>query len=57
MIAEGVEDADEERQIEAWQFLISTGLAWQLRDSFGRQAARMIEAGTCRPAQKESHHV
>ncbi|MGL4649735.1 MAG: DUF7417 domain-containing protein [Caldilineaceae bacterium] len=47
MIAEGVEDADEETQIEAWQHLIDTGLAWQLQGSFGRTAARLIEQGAC----------
>lgn len=50
MIAEGVEEADEETQIEAWQHLIDTGLAWQLQGCFGRQAACMIEAGICTPA-------
>jgi hypothetical protein len=47
MIAEGVEEADEETQIEAWQYLIDTGLAWSLQGCFGRQAAAMIEAGVC----------
>lgn len=45
MIAEGVEDASEERQLEAWQHLVNTGLAWRLQGSFGRQAMRLIEAG------------
>lgn len=45
MIAEGVEEADEATQIEAWQYLVTSGLAWQLQGSFGRQAARMIEEG------------
>lgn len=53
MIAEGVEDADEERQIEAWQHLIDTGLAWKLQGSFGRQAKRMIEMGICHAARCE----
>ena len=47
MIAEGVEPADEEIQIEAWQYLIDTGLAWRLQGSFGRGAMAMIEAGHC----------
>ena len=50
MIAEGVEDANEKMQIEAWQHLIDTGLVWQLQGSFGRQAKRMIEAGICHAA-------
>ncbi len=52
MIAEGVEEADEERQIEAWQYLVDTGLAWRLQGTFGRTAAAMIEAGLLsHPAQ------
>ena len=47
MIAEGVESASEETQIEAWQSLIDSGVVWQLQGSFGRQAAAMIEAGIC----------
>lgn len=50
MIAEGVEDADEDRQIEAWQHLIDTGLCWQLQGSFGRMASRLIDEGICSPA-------
>ena len=50
MIAEGVEEADETTQIEAWQYLIDTGLAWKLQGCFGRQAAAMIEAGICTAA-------
>jgi len=47
MIAEGVEPADDDTVIEAWQYLIDTGLAWQLQGSFGRGAMAMIEAGHC----------
>ena len=47
MIAEGMIPADEEIQIEAWQYLIDTGLAWRLQGSFGRGAMAMIEAGHC----------
>ena len=53
-IAEGIEEASEERQIEAWQYLIDTGLAWQLQGWFGREAARLIENGTCRRAEDDS---
>mgnify|MGYP001197075669 CR=1 FL=1 len=45
MIAEGVEEATREEQVEAWQFLVDTGIAWQLQGSFGRQARALIEAG------------
>ena len=49
-IAEGFcegEGASEEQQLEAWQYLIDTGLCWQLQGCFGRQAERLIEAGVC----------
>ncbi len=46
MIAEGAEEASEKRQREAWQYLVDTGLVWQLQGFFGRQAAAMIAAGT-----------
>lgn len=51
MIAEGVEEADEERQIEAWQHLIDTGVVWQLQGGFGRTAMLLIEAGVCEEAR------
>lgn len=53
MIAEGEIEADAETQLEAWQQLIDTGLCWQLQGCFGRTAARLIEAGLCRPANQE----
>lgn len=51
MIAEGVEPADEETQIAAWQYLIDTGLAWRLQGWFGRQATYLIEQGICNPKE------
>lgn len=51
-LAEGFEDGTEEEQIEAWQHLIDTGLAWRLQGAFGRQAARMIDAGICRAKEQ-----
>ena len=47
MIAEGVQEADQENVIEAWQTLIDTGLAWQLQGFFGRTAQNLIDAGIC----------
>lgn len=45
MIAEGVEEADEETQREAWQHLHDTGLAYRLQGWFGRQVHALIAAG------------
>jgi hypothetical protein len=39
----------EEQYIEAWQFLIDTGLAFKLQGSFGRTASQLIDAGICEP--------
>ena len=53
-IAEGFcegEGASKEQQIEAWQHLIDTGMAWTLQGSFGRQAKALIDAGICQPAK------
>jgi hypothetical protein len=51
MICEGAIDADsDEHGFEAWQYLIDTGLVWQLQGFFGRTARDLIEAGICTPA-------
>ena len=47
MIAEGVDEADQETQIEAWQMLIDTGVCWSLQGFFGRTAQALIEQGVC----------
>ena len=45
-IAEGfVETDSEEKYVEAWQYLLDTGLVWRLQGWFGRTAVAMIEAG------------
>lgn len=47
-IAEGFcegEGASEEKQIEAWQYLLDTGLVWTLQGWYGRTAQALIEAG------------
>lgn len=47
-ICEGfIECESEDQNIEAWQHLINTGLAWTLQGSFGRMARDLIEAGIC----------
>ena len=50
MIAEGVEEADEETRVQAWQHLIDTGLCWRLQGWFGRTAEDFIDRGICRAA-------
>lgn len=45
-IAEGWIEVDSEEQvIEAWQYLVDSGLAWQLQVWFGRTARNLIEEG------------
>jgi len=48
MIAEGEMEADEEKKLEAWQFLQDSGLAYQLQGWFGRNAQRLIDEGYIR---------
>ena len=51
-IAEGfVEAESEDEVIEAWQYLIDTGMAWRLQGWFGRQANSLIEQGVCSASQ------
>lgn len=53
-IAEGfVEWEDEIQFIEAWQFLIDTGIAWKLQGWFGRTACGLIEDGVCQAPREE----
>lgn len=53
-IAEGFEEAESKEQvIEAWQYLIDTGMAWTLQGWFGRTAMDLIERGICHAAKKE----
>lgn len=38
---------DEEEVIDGFQYLIDTGLAWQLQGSYGRTAMDLVRAGYC----------
>ena len=54
-IAEGfVEASSEEEVIEAWQYLVDTGLAWQLQGWFGRTANELIENGIINKGEKSN---
>ena len=41
----------EQAHIQAWQYLIDTGVCWQLQGTYGRNAQVLIEQGICTPAQ------
>ena len=44
---EDTPEDDECMYIQAWQFLIDTGVVWQLQGWFGRTAVTLITNGTC----------
>jgi len=37
-----------EDEVKAWQFLIDTGMAWELQGWFGRNAQNLIDMGICK---------
>ena len=43
LIAEGEIYTDQETQIDAWQYLVDTGIVWTLQGSFGRMAQELID--------------
>ena len=45
MIAEGVYEVSKEEQVQAWQYLHDSGLAYQLQGWFGRVAQSLIAEG------------
>lgn len=44
-LIEGVEAGHTDEILEAWQYLVDTGIVWQLQGSYGRAAMNMIENG------------
>ena len=46
-LIEGIEEAEEFEIIEAWQYLIDTGIVWSLQGFYGRMARDLIETGVC----------
>ena len=38
--------------IQAWQYLIDTGVVWTLQGFYGRNAQALIEQGICTHAQE-----
>ena len=47
MICAQLVPADYDEEVEAWQHLIDTGLAWQLEGWYGRTAKRLIDEEIC----------
>ena len=44
-LAEGFIEGTEEEVINAWQYLVDTGMAWTLQGFFGITAQALIEEG------------
>lgn len=44
-VIEGIEDASIDEQLQAWQSLVDSGLAWQLQGWYGRTATQLIQQG------------
>ena len=51
-IIESKEDATQEEEVAAWQYLINTGICWELQGFYGRTAMRLIEEGVCYEASQ-----
>lgn len=45
------DEPTEEQVVEAWQFLIDTGVVWQMQGFYGRGATELITRGVCTPAK------
>ena len=54
-IVEGwIETNDLSESIRAWQYLIDTGLVWELQGWYGRRAKVLIESGVCTESQEKN---
>ena len=51
-LAEGFFDGSEKEQIKAWEYLVDTGLAWNLQGWFGRTANALIKEGIIKAKEK-----
>jgi len=51
-IAATGDDLPREKQVEAWQFLIDTGLCWRMSGWYARQAQHLINLGVCTAQQQ-----
>ena len=49
LIAEQVQESDEETYREAWQHLLNTDLCWCLQGFYGRTALQLIKEGVVSP--------
>ena len=52
-ICEQLVTAEHDEEVEAWQYLIDTGLAWKLQGWYGRTAQRLINDGYCTYTDKD----
>jgi hypothetical protein len=53
-LAEGFEEPESEEQvIAAWQYLVDTGVVWQLQGRFGRTSHDLIQNGVINPPSRE----
>ena len=49
-LAEGWIEGKDSEVIEAWQYLVDSGMAWQLQGWFGRTATHLIREGIIQEA-------
>ena len=52
-LAEGFIEGTEKEQINAWQYLVDTGMAWTLQGWFGRTAQMLINDGIIKEKTNE----